>query len=127
MYYTRIQPPICEVALSASGDRKGFEYVSANLCSVSLRHIERLTAERCPAPFIGITPAQIVTRLREHFERIHIVFSACFDRTVLVKSYQILHSSNVVVGGAYPNHYIPIPSGISADEMATFLKGCVDG
>ena len=127
------------LALSASGDRKAFEYVSANLCSVSLRHIERLTQARRPAPFIGISQSEIVIRLRQHFDRIRlkrkqagssrtrVAFSVGFDGTVLVKSYQILHSSNVIVGGAYPNHYIPIPDNFSGDELCTFLKGCVDG
>lgn len=123
----------------ASGNRKGFDYVSANLCSVSLRHIERVTRERRPAPFIGIDQAEIVNRLKMHFGRIRerrattapslgnrIAFTAGFDGTVLVKSFQILHSSNVVVGGAYPNHYIPIPTGISGEELAKFLKGCAD-
>ena len=124
----------------ASGNKKGFEFVSANLCSVSLRHIERLTRERRPPPFIGIDQAEMVNRLKNHFARIRekrtksspslssrIAFTAGFDGTVLVKSFQILHSSNVIVGGAYPNHYISLPSGISGEELAAFLKGCTDG
>jgi hypothetical protein len=105
--------------------------VSANLCSVSLQHIEHLPRERRPAPFIGIDGHEIVNRLRMYFAQIHkkrkqagspihyIAFTAGFDGTVLVKSFQVLHLSNVVVGGAYPNHFIPIPPGSSAVEIGS--------
>ncbi len=120
-------------------NQKGFEYVSANLCSVSLGHIKPLTRERRPAPFIDIDGNEIVNRLRMHLAQIrekrkqagspihHIAFTAGLDGTVLVKSFQVLHSSNVVVGGAYPNHFIPIPPGSSAVEMGKLLKDCVNG
>jgi hypothetical protein len=44
-----------------------------------------------------------------------------------VKSFQVLHLSNVVVGGAHPNHFIPIPPGSSAIEMGKLVKDCVNG
>ncbi len=44
-----------------------------------------------------------------------------------MKSFQVLHSSNVIVGGAYPNHSIPIPPGSSAVETGKLLKDCVNG
>jgi hypothetical protein len=58
------------LSLAASGNQKGFEYVSANLGSVSLQHIKRLTRERRPAPFIGIDGSEIVNRLRMHFAQV---------------------------------------------------------
>ncbi len=113
--------------------------MSANLCSVSLQHIKHLTRERRPAPFIGIDGNEIVNRLRMHFARIRgkrkedgspihcITFTAGFDGTVLVKSFQVLHLSNVAVGGACPNHSILILPGSSAVEMGKLLKDCVNG
>jgi hypothetical protein len=127
------------LALAASGSQKRFEYVSANLCSVSLQHIEHLTRERRLAPFIGIGGNEIVNRLRMHFAQIcekwkqagspfhRVAFTAGFDGTVLMKSFQVLHLSNVVVGGVYPNHFIPIPPGSSAVEMGKLLKDCGNG
>jgi hypothetical protein len=34
------------LALSASGNRQVFQFVSANLCSVSVRHIARITSQK---------------------------------------------------------------------------------
>ncbi len=90
-----------------------------------------LTRERRLAPFIGIDGNDIVNRLRMHFAQIwetlkqagspfyRITFTAECDGTVLVKSFQVLHSSNVVIGGAHPNHFIPIFSASSAVERAS--------
>jgi hypothetical protein len=44
-----------------------------------------------------------------------------------VKSFQVLHLSNVVVGGAHLNHFSPIPPGSSAVEMGKLLKDYVNG
>ncbi len=77
-----------------------------------LWHIMCLTRERRPAPFIGIDRNEIVNSLRMHFAQIwekrkqtgspiHCIgFISGFDGTMLLKSFQVLHSSNVVDGDA---------------------------
>ncbi len=72
--------------------------------------------------------ARIWEKQKQAGSPIHcIAFIAGFDGTVLVKSFQVLHSSNVVVEGAQPNHFIPIPPGSSAVEMGKLLEDCVNG
>ena len=49
-----------------------------------------------------------------------MAFTAGFDGTVIVKAYQVYHYCGVVVGGAYPNHYLPF------DMTATSERGTVE-
>lgn len=111
------------LAISASGDRKAFQFVSANLSSMSVRHAARLTSKLRSDPFINIDQDELVNRIKQHIARIRslraaagvsdsrIAFTVGFDGTVLAKSFQVLHTKdgNVVVGGAYPNHFVPLP------------------
>ena len=103
----------CLLDLVASGDTKSFQFVSGNLCSVSLRQIQRLTAKARSSPFIELSQDDVMSRLTQQFGKIRaarrdstsrVSFTAGIDGTVLVKLYQILHSHGVVVGGAFPNH-----------------------
>ena len=128
------------LALAASGDTKSFQFVSGNLCSVSLRQIQRLTAKARSSPFIDLSQDDVMSRLTEQFRKIRaarrdstsrVSFTAGIAGTVLVKSYQILHSHGVVVGGAFPNHYLLYSDVATGDElgeaMRKFLLECVEG
>ena len=128
------------LALAASGDTKSFQFVSGNLCSVSLRQIQRITAKARSSPFIDLSQDDVMSRLTEQFRKIRaarrdstsrVSFTAGIDGTVLVKSYQILHSHGVVVGGAFPNHYLLYSDVATGDElgeaMRKFLLECVEG
>jgi hypothetical protein len=132
------------LALSASGDRKAFQFVSENLCLVSVRHIACITSQKRSATFINLEEDEMVFRIKEHIWMIRIqcveaglservAFTAGFDGTVLAKSFQIHYSSNgnVVVGGVYPNHFLPLPE-INSDDgdgetVSKFLGKCVNG
>jgi hypothetical protein len=54
------------LALSASCDRKAFQFVSANLCLVSVRQIARITSQKQSAPFIDPDKDEMVFRVKEH-------------------------------------------------------------
>ncbi len=127
------------LALSASGNKKAFQYVSGNLCSVSVRHIARLTSKKRSAPFIDLNEDEMVVRIKEQINKIRyhriqaglserVTFTAGFDATVLSKSIQVHYTNdgNAVVGCAYPNHYICLPSA-DGDDLSKFLLDCVNG
>ena len=46
--------------LSASGDKKVFEFVLGNLYGVSLRRMKTIAANRRSAPFIGLSRDEII-------------------------------------------------------------------
>ena len=81
--------------------------------------------------FVDLDPNDIVTWLWDHMVEIRkrhidpdsrVAFTAGFDGTVLVKTYQVYHYCGVVVGGAYPNHYFPF--GVTATaERGTVERG----
>jgi hypothetical protein len=48
------------LVLSESGDRKAFQFVSANLCLVSVRHIACITSQKQLAPFIDLDKDEMV-------------------------------------------------------------------
>ena len=56
-----------------------------------------------------------------------IAFSNGIDATCLVKSFQVCFSQGAIVGGAYPNHFIPISNMDNAEEMKEQLTECIDG
>jgi len=58
------------LALYASGDRKAFQFVSGNLCSISVRHIARLTSKKRQAPFIDLDDDMMVQRIQEHIGKV---------------------------------------------------------
>ncbi len=58
------------LALSASGDRKAFLFVSANLCSVLVQHIACITSQKRSAPFIDIDKDEMVFQVKEHIQKI---------------------------------------------------------
>ncbi len=86
----------------------------------------------------------MVFKVKEHIRKIRsrcveaglserVAFTAGFDGTVLAKSFQIHYSSdgNAVVGGVYPNHFLPLPERNSGDgdgdAVAKFLEECMNG
>jgi hypothetical protein len=52
-----------------------------------------------------------------------VAFTVGFDGTVLVKHYQICHAGDVVVGGAHPNHWMPVPLD---DTLTNRTEQCYD-
>lgn len=125
------------LALASGGNRKAFEFVSANFCSVSLRHIARLTAVRRSEPFINVSKVDMVHRIRGYIDKIRsissgnsrsgrVAMTVGIDATVLVKAFQVCHSSQAIVGGAYPNHFLPIPERAAAVDVVSMLKDCVE-
>jgi hypothetical protein len=60
------------LVLSASGDRKAFQFVSDNLCSVSVWHIARITSMKRSAPFIDLNEDEMVNRVKDHIQKIRI-------------------------------------------------------
>ena len=104
------------LSLCAGGSKASFEFVYGNLCAVPLCHMKVLCARRRTKPFIDLDLNDIVNRLSDHIVEIRkqrsdpyscVALTAGFDGTILVKKYQVYHSCGVVVGGAYPNHYLP--------------------
>ena len=96
-------------ALSASGYKKAFEFVSGGLCGVLLCYMQRPNHKQRTKPFIKIYQHEIVTRLEEQIASIrHIrdkegsraAFTTGIDGTVIVKSYQVYFTHGVVIGGA---------------------------
>ncbi len=86
----------------------------------------------------------MVFRVKEHIQKVksqcveaglseQVAFTTGFDATVLAKSFQIHYSSNgnAVVGGVFPNHFLPLPEWNSGDgdcdAVAKFLGECVNG
>ena len=128
------------LALYASGDKKAFQYVSGNLCSVSVRHVARVTSNKRSTSFIDLNEDEMVVRIKEQISKVRhhriqaglserVAFTAGFDATVLSKSVQIHHSTrdgNRVVGCAYPNHYMCLPS-MDGDDVSVFLLDCIHG
>ncbi len=68
-------------------------------------------------------PPRLDDRIKDHIQKIRmlaevVAFTAGFDGTVLSKSFQIHYSSdgNSVVGGVYPNHFLPLPQNNSCND-----------
>ena len=69
------------LALSASGDRKAFQYVSANLCSVSVRHIAHITSKKRAAPLIDLDQEEMVLRIKDRINKVrHHHVKASLDK-----------------------------------------------
>ena len=105
------------LALSESGNKKAFEFVSGNICGVSLRWIKKITEKRRSAPSIGIFLDEIIDLILARIIQIHMVrkdlkfrfaFTAGIYTTDLVKAYQVSMSNNAIVGGSSPNYFIPV-------------------
>ena len=58
------------LALSASGDKKAFDFISGNLCRVSLRRMETIAEKRRSYLFIGISRDEIIYLLLACISRI---------------------------------------------------------
>jgi hypothetical protein len=87
------------LALSASGNRKAFQFVSANLCSVSVQRIACITSQKRSAPFIDLDEDEMVFRVKEHIRKIRsrcveaglserCAFTVGFDGTVLASPFR---------------------------------------
>ena len=124
------------LALAASGDKKAFEYVSGNLCSVSLRWIQKLIARKRSAPFIQLSRDDMVQRLVNRFTQIRqrignptqrLAFSVGVDATCVVSAFQLSTTHGVIVGGASSNHYISMDGIDTPEGMKQMLQECKDG
>ena len=58
------------LALYASSNRKAFQYVLANLCSVSVRLIAHLTSKKRSSPFIDLDEDKMVVQIKEQISKI---------------------------------------------------------
>ena len=104
-------------ALSASGEKKVFEFVSGNLCGVSLRRMKTIAGKRRSFPFVGLSREEIIGLILARISRIctggndqksRVAFTAGINETALVKAYQASTSDNGIAGGASPNDFIPV-------------------
>ena len=55
-------------ALATSGENSAFEFVSRNLCGVSLYHMQHLNKKQLTKPFIIIDQHEILTHLDEKLQ-----------------------------------------------------------
>ena len=96
--------------------------------------MKRLTAWKVKAPFINLTHKDIISRIVDTIAKIQsksgdakqrVAFTVGVDATCLVQSFQVAPNLGVIVGGAYPNHYIALGDG-GHEEMKELLKECVE-
>ena len=122
------------LALSATNPI-AFSFVSANMCSLSIRHAKKIRAANRDIPLILRDNNDMmrlllkrIAMIRHEFDdsSMRVAFSVGVDATVVVAGWQVFHSEGKVVGGAYPNQSHDV-SGKSKDELKLFLKECVDG
>ncbi len=59
------------IAISASGDKRAFEFVSGNLCGMTFSHVEKCMAQQRAMLFINIAREGWLEVLLTYFERIH--------------------------------------------------------
>ena len=123
------------MAMAAGGDRRSFEYVSGNLCGVSLRHVKRVISSKRGPPFMNMSTNEIVALVKSQIALVRknsgnstrrVVFSLGIDATVLVKAWQYSKSLEAIIGGASPNHCIDV-NGLTPEEVLKLLEECVDG
>ena len=122
------------MALSTTNVR-AFSLASANLCSVSIRHMRLMKARNRDVPLLLRSKSDMIRLLSMRIAMIRhdfgessmrVAFSIGVDATVVVKGYQYLYSEGKVVGGAAPNHIHDV-SGKNKEELKSFLKDCIDG
>ena len=123
------------LALSVSGDKKAFEYVSGNLVDVSLHHIQLIMTRLCTSHFISLNEEEMMPCVHSLFARIrvpagdpnlHLSFSIGIDATALVESFQISSSNQAIVGGASTHQYISIEE-MTSQEFKNKLQDCLEG
>ena len=115
--------------------KKTGDFVSANFNLASDRHIRRVKADRRGPAVINISDEDLVSHIVKHIDKIRVksgdssgrvVISLGVDATVVVKGWQYLPDKNVVVGGAYPNHWLEVNS-TDKDDIKNFIKQCLAG
>ena len=123
------------LALSASGDKRAFEFVSGNLAGVSLRWMKHLTAKKRPPPFIHVSDDDLVQRITSHVSKIRasggnpkrrVALSIGIDATALVPTFQVAPSHGAIVGGQHPNDMLSIVDK-SPEQVKELLKECNEG
>jgi hypothetical protein len=75
-----------------------------------------LTAWKVETPFINLTNKEIISRIVDTIVKIQsmgdakwrVAFMVGVDVTCLVQSFQFAPNLGVIVGRAYPNHYIAL-------------------
>ena len=99
--------------LSAS-DKRYFGFVSTNICSIFLRHVNRLSTANREIPFIFHDKNDIIELVGKQFTKIihyfgdksmHVDMSLGVDANIVVRGWQILRYHNKIIGGASPNHF----------------------
>ena len=123
------------LALSASVYKKEFEFVSGNLCGVSLRRMKKIATKRRSDPFIGLSSDEMIDLILVRISRIYtgrnnpksrVTFTSGIDANDLVKSYQVSTSDHAIVGCASPNYFIPV-NGLSKEHLFERLQECKKG
>ena len=94
-------------------DKRDFGFVSTNLCSTTLIHVNRLSASNRKKPLIfydknniiGLIGKQ-VANVRHYFgdKSMHVTMSLVVDATIIVRKWHIIRSHNKIIGGASPHH-----------------------
>ncbi len=103
------------LAMTAQVNKKTFDFVSANLCQVLLKHIQQIPAAKKSAPFINLSKDEMSVRIVQHIQKIRsmlgddykcVAFTVGVDTTVLVEAIQ-LHEG-VIIGGVSRNHFVRV-------------------
>ena len=72
---------------------------------------------------------RIVSKFRHTFGNPdwQLTLTVGIDATCAVQAWQVCSTHGAIVGGASPNHFIPIPENATKDQMKALLMECVDG
>ena len=115
----------------ASVKKPAFELVLGNLGLVSERHARHLSSKHREPPYVSITKDNIGERIVKQIGiiqektvdttgRRQIAFPFGVDPTACVQGWDILQSTQAIVGGASPHHFIDI-CGLSSEEVKSQL------
>ena len=97
--------------------------------------MKTISAKRRSEPFLVISRDEIIDLLLSRISRIctgikdpkyRVNFTAGFDTTAPLNSYQVNTSNHEFFGGASPNYFIPV-GGLSKDHIFERLKACNKG
>ena len=90
---------------------------SENICTISLLHVNYLSADNRYKPFIftynndiiGLVGRKI-TKIHRYFgdKLMHAALSLVVDATFIVQGWKILRPNNKIIGGASPNYCLDI-------------------
>ena len=94
--------------------------------------MKRIVEKRHSSLFIRISCDEIIYLIIACISRIHtgrkdpklrVTFTSGIDKTALLKAYQVSTSDHEIVGGVYPNDFIPV-GGLLKEQIFERLKEC---